>query len=316
VSIGGSQTTFVLSARPAISITVDEHSKLAAADPNGKPVVLDNPDVTVTPNTAAPKGPDHPTPAQNSTSVSLTAVGAAQVPAVIYAQAPVVSWTEPNFTISPIEGDPTKVKIEMKTGPQTANIAEAQRAKNTDGTLASSKFYLMYPNGNYTEYDKKEASVLPDGQQIPAKLDVTLYVRKDNLPQQPVQTRISHQTSSVYSTPPRHDAAFKVPLRMDKPGFGVGRPRLWLAWDVQHEIQVEPVQTKFGGGLRNIVPVYNIKQWVTGNLNGMKFLSNVYTEGSPAPRYFYLKKNKDDSYTIYGDDDIAKLKTIEKGKTN
>jgi len=101
---------------------------------------------------------------------------------------------------------------------------------------------------------------------------------------------------------------------MDKPGFGPGRPRLWLAWDGKNELQVEPDQTKFGG-LKNLIPIYNLEQWATGNLNGMKFLSNVRTEGSPAPRYFYLRKNKDDSVTIYGDDDLAKLKAIEKKGT-
>jgi hypothetical protein len=39
-------------------------------------------------------------------------------------------------------------------------------------------------------------------------------------------------------------------------------------------------------------------------------------EGSPAPRYFYMVRNKDDSITVYGDDDIDKLKAIEKGKSH
>jgi hypothetical protein len=69
-------------------------------------------------------------------------------------------------------------------------------------------------------------------------------------------------------------------------------------------------------GLKNVIPIYNLEQWATGNLNGMKFLSNVRTEGSPAPLYFYLKKNKDDTMTVYGNDDISKLKAIEKAKTD
>lgn len=248
-------------------------------------------------------------------SIPATTGGNSQAPAPTYRDTPVRTYTEPDFAITPIEGEPTKVKIEMKTGAQTAITVEAERGRNADGTLSSSKFYLMFPNGDYNEYEIKEATVLPDGQQISARLDARGYIRNNNSARQPVQTRSSHQTSSVYSTPSRHDAAFKVPLRMDKPGFGVGRPRLWLAWDGQHEIQVEPVQTKFGG-LRNLIPIYNVEQWATGNLNGMKFLSNVYTEGSPAPRYFYLKKNKDDSITIYGDDDIDKLRAIDKGKAH
>jgi hypothetical protein len=253
-----------------------------------------------------------PTPA----SVAPTPGGNSQTPAPTYRDTPVRTYTEPNFAITPIEGDPSKVKIEMKTGAQIAITVTAERGRNADGTLSSSKFYLMFPNGDYNEYERKEASGLPDGQQIPARLDARGYIRNNNGAQQTAQNRSTHQTSSVYSTPPRHDAAFKFPLRMDIHGFGGGSPRLWLAWDVQHEIQVEPVQTKIRKGLSTLIPVYNIKQWVTGNLNGMKFLYNVYTEGSPAPRYFYLKKNKDDSVTIYGDDDIDKLKAIEKGKTN
>jgi hypothetical protein len=99
------------------------------------------------------------------------------------------------------------------------------------------------------------------------------------------------------------DKDFTLPIRMGRAGFAA-RPRIWLLWDGKKEIQVEPLDTKFKDTIMTL----------PGFGNHIKYLSNVYTEGSPAPRFFYLERNKDDSMTIYGDDHVEKLKAIEKGK--
>jgi hypothetical protein len=203
----------------------------------------------------------------------------------------------------------------MKTGPQTAFTVEAQRGKNADGTLSSSKFYLMYPNGDYMEYEKKEATLLPDGQQLPARLDVRGHIRSDNAAQSG-QNRSGHQTTSLYTTPPRNSPDFKVPIRIEGIGFGPGQPRVVLNWDGQHEIIATPTHKLGGGGLFHFIPqVALVEELHNGTLNGLKYLANYYFDGSPAPRYFYLRNNKrDGTITIYGNDDIDKLRALEKGK--
>jgi hypothetical protein len=296
VSIRGSQTAFILLQRPDISITVDEEDKLAATGSSGKPTSLDNPDVIITPDIPARSGnPGGPGQAPTSESAAVS-------PTYVTDQRERV-YPKGTFEIKPRDAD--TVTIELTMMEHARIIVEAKRLGDSreqyymkNSTTGATTLYTHLPGS--PDAGIPEQLVVAEMRQSPGKIGAAIAPNR-------------HQSTSEYTTPPRHDAAFRVPLRMDNPGWGMGRPRLWLAWDGQHEIQVEPVRTRFGG-LKTLVPVYNIEQWATGNLNGMKFLSNVYTEGSPAPRYFYLKKNSDDTIAIYGDDDIDKLRAIEKGR--
>jgi hypothetical protein len=218
-----------------------------------------------------------------------------------------------NFQITPM-GDGDKVLIVLDGGSQKFNAVGAEPVPPKDGGPVTQ--WTLYNGGFVTLYSKKRI-IIPDpnggeGTPIDGMSVTNLSAPAPGSAPPPALT--GHQSSSKFTTPPRKSEAFKMPMRLDRTGFGPGRPRIWIVWDGQHEIEVEPTDTNFRGSLLNLLPLYNLEQWATGNLNHIKFLSNRFTEGSPAPRFFYLKKNKDDSITVYGDDDLAKLKAIDKAK--
>jgi hypothetical protein len=216
-----------------------------------------------------------------------------------------------SFQITPM-GD-GKVLIIMDDGSRKYNAVGAEPVPPKGGGEATQ--WTLFNGGFVTLYSKKRI-IIPDpngGEGTPVD---GLSVTNLSSPAPTSSPAIAgHQSSSKFTTLSHKNPDFKMPFRIDKAGFGMGRPRIWVLWDGQHEIEVEPTDTNFRGSLLNLLPVYNLEQWATGNLNHLKFLSNRFTEGSPAPRYFYLKRNRDDTITIYGDDDIDKLKAIEKGKT-
>jgi hypothetical protein len=231
-----------------------------------------------------------------------------------------VATADPNmrfyrkYAIQPIgNGEKVLITLDGDDGKQYNIVAEPVAPKE-GGAVTQYVFYSAAGGALYTKTTVAPPDSNGSGSTPVEGISVTWLPGSSGGSQQAAPARSAiHQSSSIYTTVPRHDRDFKIPIRFDKPGFGMGRPRLWIIWDGQHEIQVEPVQTKFRG-LKDYMPIANLEEWLSGNLNHLKIMSNVYTEGSPAPRYFYMRKNPDDSITIYGDDDISKLKAKEKGK--
>lgn len=213
-----------------------------------------------------------------------------------------------SYEITPM-GNGDKVLIVLDGGSQQFNAVGAEPVPPKDGGPVTQ--WTLYTNGFVMLYSKKRI-IIPNpsgGEGTPIDGMSVMNLSSSGpaaLPTTPSPaTFAGHQSSSKYTTPPRKDKDFKLPFRVDKAGF-VGRPRVWLLWDGKKEIQVEPVDTNFKDTWRTL----------PGFGNHLKYLSNVYMEGSPAPRYFYMARNKDDSMTVYGDDDIDKLKAIEKAKGN
>jgi hypothetical protein len=270
VSIRGSQTAFILLKRPDISITADEQGKLTVTDSSGKPAGLDNPEVIITPDTPPP------TPAA-------------------FRDTPVRTYAEPNFVITPIEGDPTKVKIELKTGAKTEITVEAQRGKNTDGTLSTSKFYLMYPNGNYTEYDKKEAGVLPDGQQVPAQLDVRAYIRNSTAAQ---PSRFNYYTKDK-------------PLEIR---FVEGTQQYWLKYDDKKPpMNVHPFTKITTSPLGRVVGLGGLDPlggMIVNTLNKQAIKGGEFQASySNFPTIWRLEATKDDGFVVIGGYERPEVKT-------
>lgn len=208
-----------------------------------------------------------------------------------------------NFQITPM-GNGDKVLIVLDGGSQQFNVVGAEPVPPKDGGQVTQ--WTLYNNGFVTLYSKKTI-VIPNpsgGEGTPIEgISVTNLSSPPPGAASPVAPA-GHQSSSKYTTPPRKSADFKMPLRFEKRGLGMGQPVVWLRWDGKNEIRVDPVDTKFGDTWRTL----------PGLGNHIKYLANVYTEGHQAPRYFYLKQNGDDSITIYGNDEIDKLKAIEKAK--
>ncbi|MGA7239899.1 MAG: hypothetical protein WBY44_29735 [Bryobacteraceae bacterium] len=212
-----------------------------------------------------------------------------------------------SYDVSPI-GNGDKVLITLDNGATKFTII-AEPVKPKEGEPVTQ--WALYANGGVTLYTKTTVTLPnPNGAEgTPVEgLSVARVITGATAPPSgnppAVVTMAGHQTTSLYTTPPRKSPDFRMPMRWDRAGQGLGRPRIWLLWDGKKEIQVEPMDTKFKDTIWTL----------PGFGNHIKFLSNIYTEGSPAPRFFYMKRNKDDSITIYGDDDIEKLKAIDKGK--
>jgi hypothetical protein len=206
------------------------------------------------------------------------------------------------YEIQPV-GNGEKVLIRLENGVATLNIIAEPVTPKDGGPVTQ---YAVYFGGGVTLYTKTFLTLPDPNGGEGAKVDgisVTQVIAANAVVARPAAAPSAHQSSSQWTTPPHKSKDFKMPIRFEKVGPGMGRARTWLLWDGKTEIQVEPVSTSLGSAIRDIVPT-----------NHLKFLSNVYTQGSPAPRYFYFKRNKDDSITVYGDDDIEKLKAIDKGK--
>ena len=205
------------------------------------------------------------------------------------------------YQITPI-GNGDKVVIVLDAGTQQFNIYGAEPVPAKDGGAVTQ--WTLSSNGFMTVYSKKSIVIPDPNGGVGTTIEGMSVVNLSSPPPSAPTVSVGHQTSSLFTTPPKKSPDYKVPIRFERVGVGLGWLRVWILWDGKREIQVQPVDTKF----RNTI-------WtLPGFGNHMKFLSNVYTEGSPAPRYFYIKRNKDDGMTIYGDDDIEKLKAIEKGK--
>ena len=257
VSIGGSQTAFILLKRPDISITADEQGKLSVADSGGKAATLEHPEVTITPGASARSAP------------------------MTYRDSPVRTYTD--FTVTPVEDDPAKVKIELKTGAQTSIIIQAQRGKNPDGTLSSSKFYLMGEDGGYTEYEKKEASVLPDGQQKAAALDVKGFIRN---------TASAKPTLFNFYTKTRPLEARVIE----------GQIQYWLRYaDDKPPIQVHPF-TKLGGGSPGPLETIDPLPFLVARALNRKAIQRLEFEAnySNLPTIWRAEATKDGGFVVVG----------------
>jgi hypothetical protein len=213
------------------------------------------------------------------------------------------------FSVSEKPGsDPREFEIRLNPASNISTIVTVRPVTGQESLPNPGMFYYADAQGAFLTY-----IVLPPEQGGPflAVMRISPAVSTGAAsPVPPVRaaaTPSAHQSSSEFTTVSHKSQDFKMPLRFEKHGVGIGQPRIWLIWDGKNELQVEPVETKFKDNLWAI-PVLG------GDVSHLKFLANVYTQGSPAPRYFYLKKNNDDSITVYGNDDIAKLKAIEKGK--
>jgi hypothetical protein len=212
----------------------------------------------------------------------------------------------PHYTVSPIGTDGAKVVLSLDAGGQRLDIIVEPLPAKGGGPVSQ---WVLYNGGAGTLYTKKTI-VLPSpngGEGTPVEgISVTRLAAPDPAPATKVAAArpTAHQSSSKFTTVSHKDPNFRMPMRFDRVGAGLGRPRIWLLWDGNKEIQVEPLDTNF----KNTVVT------LPGFGNHIKYLSNVYTEGSPAPRFFYIKRNSNDSMTIFGDDDIEKLKAIEKQK--
>jgi hypothetical protein len=240
-----------------------------------------------------------PTPTQQAAVVSPPASPAASAPAppATISQTPAVTWrdtpvrTYTDFTITPFESDPTKVTILMKTGTQTGINVVGQRGKNTDGTLSSSKFYLMDENGDYTEYERKEASVLPDGQQRSATLDVRGYIRNKATLQPPkfnYYTRVRPLEARVIE----------------------GTIQYWLKYaDDKPPIQVHPF-TRLGGGERGPLETIDPLPFLLVRSINRKAIQRLEFEAnySNFPTIWRAEATKDGGFVVIGGYDRPPVK--------
>jgi hypothetical protein len=204
-----------------------------------------------------------------------------------------------DFQVTPMADG--KVLIVMDDGSRKYNAVGAEPVPPKDGGPVTQ--WTLYNGGFVTLYSKKTI-VIPNpngGEGTP--VDGIAVTSLTAPPPSSSPGFTGHQTSSKYTTPARKDKDFRMPFRIDKAGF-YQRPRIWLLWDGKKEIEVEPMGINFSD------------QWwrIPGFGNHLKYLSNVRTENSPAPRFFYMQRNKDESMTVYGDDDIEKLNVIEKNR--
>ncbi len=212
----------------------------------------------------------------------------------------------PHFQITPLP-DGKKVVLSLDSGDRKLDlIVEPVPPKDSGETVQ----WVLYANGGGALYTKKTITLPgPDGGGTPVEgiivSRLSAAVKAGIVPPPPAPPtapRPVHLSTSQFTTLPHKDPNFRMPVRFDRAGPGLGRYRIWLLWDGQKEIQVEALDTNFKNTILTL----------PGFGNHIKYLSNVYTEGSPAPRFFYIKRNSDDSMTVYGDDNIDKLKAIEK----
>jgi hypothetical protein len=204
----------------------------------------------------------------------------------------------PHYSLMPIGDGKEKVLLTITDAGRSTDIVVQPLIPKDGGETVQ---WVFYANGGGALYTKRTISLPGPTGGTPVEGIVVSSLSKS--PAEVRSSAVGHQSSSKYTTPSHKDKDFKLPIRMDRAGFAA-RPRIWLLWDGKMEIQVEPLDTKFKDTIMTL----------PGFGNHIKYLSNVYTEGSPAPRFFYLQRNKDDSMTVYGNDDIEKLKAIEKGK--
>lgn len=240
-------------------------------------------------------------------AVSILAVTAfAQTPT----SAPPLSALPRNFyheyELTPI-GNGEKFLLTLHAGGQKIDVV-VEPVPPKEGAPVTQ--YVLYQNGGIVLYSKTPITLpAPDGGEgTPVEgLSVANIPTGPAAPSpapaaQPV--RPAHQSSSEWTSLPKKNDAFVMPIRMDRTGFGIGVVRIWLLWDGKNEIQVDPIDSKFDDRMFSIM----------GFGSHLKYVSNVYSAGAHAPRFFFLRRNKDDSITIFGDDDMAKLKGIEKRK--
>ena len=215
-----------------------------------------------------------------------------------------------DYELIPI-GNGDKLLLTLHAGGQKVDLVVEPVAPK-DGAPVTQ--YVLYQNGGIVLYSKTTITLpavdggdgtpveglsvvnVPTGPATPAPAPTSAPAP------QPVRT--AHQASSEWTTLPKNNDAFVMPIRRDRTGFGLGIVRIWLLWDGKNEIQVDPTDSKLDDRMFSIM----------GFGSHVKYLSNVYSAGAHAPRYFYLRRNKDDSITIFGNDDMAKLKAIEKTK--
>jgi len=146
------------------------------------------------------------------------------------------------YQITPI-GNGEKVVIVLDAGTQQFNIYGAEPVPAKDGGAVTQ--WTLSSNGFMTVYSKKSI-VIPDpnggeGTTIEGMSVVNLSSPAPSAP----TVSVGHQTSSIFTTPPKKSPDFKLPMRFDRVGPGLGRMRIWLLWDGKKEIQVEFMDTKF-----------------------------------------------------------------------
>ena len=250
----------------------------------------------------AQQAPDPPktTQAPQAAPIPLPATGVAvpPPPPLTYTHTIANTFTEPDFAIIPIEGDESKAKVQLKTSPKTASFVEVQRAKNSDGTLSSSRFYYVYENGDYLEYERKEAGISPDGQPIPAKLEIVRYTRSDHvLAGSPRLNKITYYSKV---TP------FEV-------RFVEGNIQYWLKYDDKKppanvhpftKINTSPLAHAVGLGGLNPVGGIIVNTLHKKAIQGGEFEANY----ANFPTIWRLEATKDDGFVVTGGYDRAEVK--------
>ena len=172
----------------------------------------------------------------------------------------------PHYTLAPIGDGKEKMLLTITDAGRSTDIVVQPLPPKDGGETVQ---WVFYANGGGALYTKRTITLPGPVGGTPAEGIVVTSL--SNQPAPVASPPAGHQSSSKFTTASHKDRNFVMPIRMDKAGFGMGRPRIWLMWDGKREIQVEPVDTKFNDTWRSL----------PGFGNHIKFLSNVYTEGSP-----------------------------------